>query len=384
MNLVLGALTADAASLGLHWIYDFKHLQKVAGTSPEFKTPDSKNYEGVFSFYAHGMKQAGDFSHYGETLLVYLKSQLNALAEIHPGTPNLRSYQTLYRDTFGPGGSFYGYIDNPTRLTLNNLNQQEAEAIEEAKKISKALPDEIAKVVVQKVLPYTRKYSGEDLKVPIARAIQVTYSQPEILETALVIAKAIDQKKKLRSGADDQQCPAWSTLSALCTFSSHMEEKKFLANLEEVVRVTNNSDAAVVHVQFAASFLRSLQKEKSLEKAFLQASSQAPLELQNHVKKVWNKKYSSLEVASGEIGRTCYLREALPLCLYILQNTSNFKEALRMNILAGGDSCGRAMFLGAAAVALYGVDDTHGLDATWLLRIRRGTEIAELVSTGGL
>ena len=376
MNIILGALTADAASLGLHWIYDFPHLQKIAGRNPEFKTIDSKNYEGVFSFFAHGTKKSGDFSHYGETLLVYLKSQLSAPSL---RIPNLRSYQSLYRDTFGMGGSFVGYIDNPTRITLENLHQYELEAVEEAKKIAQQLPPDIAKVVVQKVLPYTRKYSGDDLRIPVTRAIQITYSQPEVLETALVIAKAVDEKKKLNSGADDEQCPAWASLPALCYFGEHLEEEALLQNAEKVIRVTNNSDAAIPYVHFAIRFLRQLMQTKSLESAFAHAHSKAPTAIQALTEKAWNSKNKNLEEVSAELGRTCYLKEALPLSLYILKNTKSYKEAVRMNILAGGDSCGRSMLVGAAATALYGTATANGLDLTWILKLNRGVELSEIL-----
>ena len=57
---VWGALVADAASLGLHWLYDQKRIREVAPESPEFRSPNPADYEGVTGYYAHGRKQVGD------------------------------------------------------------------------------------------------------------------------------------------------------------------------------------------------------------------------------------------------------------------------------------------------------------------------------------
>ena len=40
-NAILGALVADAAALGLHWIYDQDRVREVAGNTPEFREPDA-------------------------------------------------------------------------------------------------------------------------------------------------------------------------------------------------------------------------------------------------------------------------------------------------------------------------------------------------------
>jgi hypothetical protein len=67
---VLGALTADAASLGLHRLYDTRRLDEIIASSgkPGFLEPKRENYEGYFGYFAHAGRQAGDCSHYGGTI----------------------------------------------------------------------------------------------------------------------------------------------------------------------------------------------------------------------------------------------------------------------------------------------------------------------------
>ena len=66
-RLIYGALVADAASLGLHWIYDPKRLAEIAGRGDVvFLKPDPANYEGCKGVFVHETKEAGALSGYGE------------------------------------------------------------------------------------------------------------------------------------------------------------------------------------------------------------------------------------------------------------------------------------------------------------------------------
>ena len=75
---ILGALVADAATMGLHWVYSQKRILEVAPEAPEFRTPDEADYAGGVGYFAHAGKVAGDFSHYGEQMLVMLESLLES------------------------------------------------------------------------------------------------------------------------------------------------------------------------------------------------------------------------------------------------------------------------------------------------------------------
>ena len=117
---ILGALVADSASLGLHWVYDparIAEIEQLRGIV--FLHPDASNYSGIKGYFAHRLKVAGDSSSYGETCLLMLKH----LAQ-HGGF-NRVEYQSEFRAYFGPGGEYVGYIDTPTRLTLGTLSALE-------------------------------------------------------------------------------------------------------------------------------------------------------------------------------------------------------------------------------------------------------------------
>ncbi|MEP5759102.1 MAG: ADP-ribosylglycohydrolase family protein [Litoreibacter sp.] len=115
-SALMGALTADAAGLGLHWLYDVHRIAQVVGDGPAAFTPiDGSNFEGVSGYFAHGMRRDGQLSQYGETLTVAMRS---IIAE---GGFEASAYQTAYAEHFGAGGAYVGYIDSPTRGTLANI-----------------------------------------------------------------------------------------------------------------------------------------------------------------------------------------------------------------------------------------------------------------------
>lgn len=115
-SAILGSLVADSATLGLHWLYDPVRIAEIeGGRGLVFLSPESSDYQGTKGYFAHSGKSGGDSSGYGETCLLMLKHLSKH------GTFNRIGYQTEYRSYFGPGGSYVGYVDSPTRITLNTL-----------------------------------------------------------------------------------------------------------------------------------------------------------------------------------------------------------------------------------------------------------------------
>lgn len=118
---LIGALVADAASLGLHWIYDVERIAEVAEAAGggAFVPVDPAHYQGVPSYFAHGARPAGGLTQYGEVLQLALRvlaGRGDATGGFDPA-----AYQAAYLAHFGPGGGYAGYIDRPTRGTLANL-----------------------------------------------------------------------------------------------------------------------------------------------------------------------------------------------------------------------------------------------------------------------
>lgn len=112
---LMGALIADAATLGLHWLYDPKRIADVAGNSPAFTPINAANFEGVPAYFAHATRTDGDLSQYGEVLALAIRSVAD-----NDGF-DATAYQDAFVAHFGAGGAYCGYIDRPTRGTLENI-----------------------------------------------------------------------------------------------------------------------------------------------------------------------------------------------------------------------------------------------------------------------
>ena len=356
-----GGWVADAASLGLHWLYDSNRIAEVGGQTPEFLPPSAEYFGRGFGFFAHGGKRAGDISHYGAATKVLTDSLVACENQL-----NVRDYQRRFQSHFGPGGDWQGYIDNPTRITLQNLIGNEQKAIEQGlAAIETPLTDKQKRILVQKVMPYTRRLTGDQLASPVREAISLTYPETDIQEAGVLLAQTIDQHLLPESGADDTQLPAVSKLPPLV--ACYAGKTELMAQVEAAVRVTNHSDDAVAWARCAARLLETPFLGGSLATALENAASEAPdrADLDSAMSS------SPLDaVKAGDThGRTCYLHEAMPVIFHIVSHAENFTDAVRANIRCGGDSCGRAWIIGPVMAAFHGIGQPNGVPLSWLARV---------------
>jgi hypothetical protein len=365
-----GGWVADAASLGLHWLYNSPRILEVGGQTPEFLPPKADYFDGVFGYFAHEGKQSGDVSHYGAATGVLIDSLLASQGEL-----DIRDYQRRFRSFFGPGGQWCGFLDNPTRITLNNLNSIEQNAIDQALATAPTeLTDRQQRVLVQKVMPYTRRLSGDQLADPVRRAIDLTYHETDIQEAGVHIARTIDQHLLPESGADDLQLPAVSKVAPLV--ARYGGSDQLLEKVEAAVRVTNHNDQAVASAKCAATLLDRLFHGQSMAEALRAARAFAPD--QDNLDNAMSGPSLDAVNAGDTFGRTCYLHEAMPVIFHILSHAGSYTEAVRANIHCGGDSCGRSWIIGPAMAAIHGVGGEKGIPLSWLARVKDGdTRFAE-------
>lgn len=297
---VLGALVADSAALGLHWLYDQTRIAEIEAVKGlAFLQPEAVHYAEKRGYLAHGRKAPGESTGYGEVCLLMLKH----LAK--HGNFNRIEYQTEYRAHFGPGGEFIGYIDSPTRLTLRKLLFLE--------------PAEFPAV----------------------------------------------------SGANDDQHPALSALPALvATHGGTLED--LMKRTEEVVRVTNNNELAVAAAQCSSAALFKLLNGIPMTQALTDALPFAGNTLQPLLEQALAMPKLDGVAAAERFGLACHVTEGLPVIFHIAQQATDYRTAVESNIRAGGDSCGRAIMLGAMAAAHRAMQDNSEFPVplSWLGRYR--------------
>jgi ADP-ribosylglycohydrolase len=182
---VLGAIVADAASLGLHWLYDPARLALIAQRGPvAFLDPDPRNYEGVRGYFAHGGKHAGDLSGYGEAAALMLRH----LAE-NGGRLDRLGYQQAWVKHFGPGGPFVGYVDKPTRATLQKLLA--IEKPEDWPARSGIDDDQLPALECVPALVAAHRGDGASLEAAIETAVGITSDNPLAVDGALVLSRGL-------------------------------------------------------------------------------------------------------------------------------------------------------------------------------------------------
>ena len=101
---VVGAFVADALSLGVHWVYNTGVIDKKFGRVEQYYDPLTSYHTG---------KKAGDFTHYGDQMLVLLESVSSGSGfDAHQFAQTWRTFFTDYG----------GYFDKATKATLANMD----------------------------------------------------------------------------------------------------------------------------------------------------------------------------------------------------------------------------------------------------------------------
>ncbi len=297
----MGALLADAASLGLHWIYDPERIAEVCeNKSACFVPVDRKNYRGVKAVFVHQQRKQGALSQYGECLLIAIKNMG------HRGELDIASYQRQFTAVFGSGGSYSGYIDAPTKNALLNI----------ANKISP-------------------------------------------------------------SGTEDNQHPTITRLPALVAVMTDIDASEDA--IKNAIEITNLGEDALYYGRTFSKVLFRVLAGATIEDAMKETVDEL---IAGDRKALLADALDTLEfdsVAYGQkTGLTCHLPEGLPLCFHILRHADDYRHAIELNILAGGDSCGRGIIIGSILGASIGAQQ---LPADLLLQIDDGHALWQACET---
>lgn len=172
---LMGALVADAAALGLHWIYDPDRIAEVVGAKGAAFTPlDPTNFNGVPAYFAHGARQNGALTQYGEVLALAIRN-LN-----DNGGYNEAALQSAYAAHFGPGGAYIGYIDRVIRGTLANLAAGQTDP--------SGIDDDQLPAIAMLPAMVVAHLGRPDLSTIVAAAIRVTNVNDTALEYGMAFA----------------------------------------------------------------------------------------------------------------------------------------------------------------------------------------------------
>ncbi|CAI5736803.1 unnamed protein product [Peronospora destructor] len=260
---VTSGFVADAATLGLHWIYDDEKMKQLAmergSAGLKFYDPPS------CPFYSY---KSGALSPYGDEILPLLQ-------DTYTGRLNSVFKEMVVK---GDAGKKYPELASPS----------------------------------------TDLHGG--IKAPILVA---TYYE----DSSLLLQKIREAARVHEIGAEAENAAVATALL-----------------LQQVVQGVAISDA-----------IKALTSNEAI-------SADTRASVQQVIDAVDAKTFSDATAAIAHFGKSCSLPGALQGSLFVLLTSAGFVEALRANMLAGGDNCSRAVVIGAVTASMQGGD---AIPAEW-------------------
>ena len=365
-NMILGALVADAAALGLHWIYDQEHIAKVAPDTPEFKDPDPRNFEGVPAYFAHPTKTSGDLSQYGEQVMVMLRT----LAK-DDGQFNAADFADQFRAHFGYGGAYVGYIDHATGGTLNNYRRFEDAVNTCALDVSFEGDQRVRKALVAKLLPLLDRHSGADLTETFKLAVHEMSTDEATIEFGARLLDAV-KEVPLATGTTDIQLPAIAKLPALIArlcIQGNTGGAAFSEPVASAIKTTSDNPTAAVFGMAGAQMMAAAVLHGSTDAVIEAARSTANSEVNKLIEQAVEMQDKDNATATKHFGMACDMPFGIPSAAHNIASATSFSDAIRRNIYGGGDSCGRAILVGAVMGVIFGIGGDQGIPQAWIDRL---------------
>lgn len=165
-DAVVAAFMADCLALGPHWIYD---QERITREFPDFAAPTAPLPDSY-----HKTKGLGDFTHYGDQMLVLLESLAGR------GAFDRADFAARWKALFE---TYDGYVDAASRRTLENLKA--GWPFEDAGSTSEDLAG------AARFAPLLAYLTDEDALAEAARQqAALTHTAPLVLDAAEFFARA--------------------------------------------------------------------------------------------------------------------------------------------------------------------------------------------------
>lgn len=370
-NLVIGALVADAAAMGLHWIYDQDHIARIAPEKPEFRAPDGANYKDVPGYFAHSTRRIGDPSQYGEQLLVMLRCLTQ-----NDNQYDVQTYATAFRAHFGYGGGYVGYIDHATRDTLDNFRRAQDNALDLARALPFDGPASTTTAMVTKAMALSTQYSGAELRQKFEEAVRITHNDDAVIAHGFAVLDQIIAAPPA-SGANDQQLPAIAKLPPLVALLSDAKDDSFDQAVASAVKVTSDHERAAAFGRVSGAMMRAALQTGDVDAMAEAGRARATPETEALLADALTRLDSNSNDVTRHFGMACDLNYGVPSVLHNVLTAPSYPEAVRRNIYAGGDTCGRAILLGALAGAIHGFGGAQGIPQDWVDTLTHKQELLD-------
>lgn len=324
---IVGAIVADAGARPLHWLYDSDKLAGIVGdAAPEFWAVNACPYYTV----ALGLQ-----SYYGDEALSMLASLPAGGVPVPADAFSKEALLARLASDFSPS-SVYG-----AAMVLRND-------------------------------------PGRDKSVPLAGPWQghiLTH-----LLTAAAAGGPTGDAAAMDSDGFQASIPLIAKLAAL--FPGGDNDAGVMAVFLDAAAVLTCADAALAIQATAATLLRSVIVSGAVSREVLRdvgaAAGGVPAGLVDAVLAAPAPEHVRAFVATAKpFGVGCPYPGSFQVALLALVSFPTFVDASRANVMAGGDQCSRAMFLGSVLGAAHGIGSASGVPLDWIERTTAGVSAFE-------
>lgn len=360
-TMLKATLLADAATMPLHWIYNQNDLaNKVGDGSAIFYDPPSCPFysypSGVLSPYGaealpfvHSMAELGtfDFSHVAEAYYKAMKS---------------------YPDE-GVNG-YAGRLNHVPKMFIENREKEHKDWTECHVEDSQAQG-------ISKVALIVARYAGHaELSHQVTKMVDVLQISPISVESSVLLAKLLERIlfkhetpnaaiTSLLRDADRVQLTPWQRhLLGFVTSDVLIDEYvRFAQSLSSLPSPPEDAYRSMrINGKVLSQYFSVSHPGLTLQDAF----ARAQVELPDSDRDILSQAIANMSQQEGEsldehqhllrvsrsFGLSCVLPSAILCSLHILRKSRSLEEAIRTNILVGGDNCSRSMVIAAAFASL--------------------------------
>lgn len=168
-GMLWAAFAADALSLGAHWVYNTRVIDKKFGRPETYQAPLTSYHKG---------KGKGDLTHYGDQTLLLLET-LTAMPRF-----SLKAWASGWKTFFNTYG---GYFDHASKTTLERLEAGEGP------ETCGSDSDDLAGAARIAPLIYAYGDAPEALEAAVGAATALTHNNALVIEAALFITRATNR-----------------------------------------------------------------------------------------------------------------------------------------------------------------------------------------------
>ena len=292
-GMVLGQFLGDAASLGVHWIYNTKDIESMYPNGLQgFEIPAEGHY--------HAGKLSGDLTHYGDASWVLLE----ALAE--ETTFDAASFGAAFAEKMDPSKGYKGYFDAATRGTLENFKNHLEVSVD----------------------PFGFQEGADDDQLATISSL------------AVFIAFYIVRNE----GLPDDRSEIFEQVKALTRVRQNNDRA-----------VAYNQAHARLLLEMLAG--RDIHSAFHHVEEQLATDATLDLEVRRKLKEAFELKHKSTVEATDLLGQSCPLICSFPSAVQATaKHNEDFQKAILETAQAGGDNAGRGALIGSWIGARLGAD----------------------------